>query len=154
MAGFMDMLSNRDIDKSIAETTMQCLKEMKKQTGENVELVKRINSLVEASVSKIKGIEARVNAQNIDSKVVEELKQEIQDTKRELSDEMTMLKNQLNEETNKENAKLYKSMKGMLEEYNEIQQKKIKSISRFNKVILWFLFLITILLITNIIGVI
>jgi cobalamin biosynthesis protein CbiD len=156
MAGIMDMISNRDtnLDKSIAETTMQCLREMKKQTGENVELVKRINSLVEASVTKIKGIEVKLNAQNIDQKVVEELKQEVQDIKRDFSDELTLLKNQMSEDLNKENTKLYKSVKGLLEEYNEVQQKKMKSLGRFNKLILWFLVLITVLLVTNILGII
>ncbi|WP_099467315.1 hypothetical protein [Konateibacter massiliensis] len=156
MAGLMDMISNRDssIDKSIAETTMQCLREMKKQTGENVELVKKINSLVEASVTKIKGIEVKTNEQNINDKAVEELKQEVQEMKREFSDELTLLKNQLDENMNKENGKLYKSVKAMLEEHEEKQQKQIKSIGRFNKVILWFLFLITVLLVTNIIGII
>lgn len=156
MAGIMDMISNRDtnLDKSIAETTMQCLREMKKQTGENVELVKRINSLVEASVTKIKGIEVKLNAQNIDQKVVEELKQEVQDIKRDFSDELTLLKNQMSEDLNKENTKLYKSVKGLLEEYDEAQQKKMKSLGRFNKLILWFLLLITVLLVTNILGII
>lgn len=156
MAGIMDMISNRDtnLDKSIAETTMQCLREMKKQTGENVELVKRINSLVEASVTKIKGIEVKLNAQNIDQKVVEELKQEVQDIKRDFSDELTLLKNQMSEDLNKENTKLYKSVKGLLEEYDEVQQKRMKSLGRFNKFILWFLLLITVLLVTNILGII
>lgn len=155
MAGIMDMISNRDngMDKTIAETTMQCLKEMKKQTGENVELVKRINSLVEASVTKIKGIEVATNAQN-NNEVVEELKQEIKELKREFSDELTLVKNQMEEGVNKENAKLYKTIKSMLGEYDENQQRKMKSISRFNKIIVWFLFLITVLLVTNILGII
>lgn len=155
MAGLMDMISNRDanLDKSIAETTMQCLKEMKKQTSENVELVKKINSLVEASVTKIKGIEAKANAQNIDQEL-EELKKEVQNVRQEFLDELVLLKNQLTEDSSKDTAKLYKSLKGLLEDYDEKQQKKIRSISRFNKLILWFLCLITVLLVTNIIGII
>lgn len=156
MAGLMDMISNRDtnLDKSIAETTMQCLREMKKQTSENVELVKRINSLVEASIIKIKGIEVKANAQNIDQKAMEDLKQELKDIRQEFSDELTLLKNQMAEESSKENAKLYKSIKGLLEEYHENQEKKMRAISRINKLIVWFLLLITALLITNILGVI
>lgn len=156
MAGLMDMISNRDtnLDKSIAETTMQCLREMKKQTSENVELVKRINSLVEASITKIKGIEVKANEQNIDQKVMEELKKELNDIRQEFFDELTLLKGQMAEESSKENAKLYKSIKGLLEEYNENQEKKIRALSRINKLIVWFLVLITALLITNILGVI
>ncbi|PXV91803.1 hypothetical protein C8E03_103374 [Lachnotalea glycerini] len=156
MAGLMDMISNRDtsVDKSIAETTMQCLKEMKKQTGENVELVKKINTLVEASIMKIKSLEAKMAASQADSVAIEELRQEMKNIKSEFSDELTMIKNQLNEDINKENAKLYKNIKGILEEYDDKQQKKIKSIGRINKAILWFLFLITVLLITNILGII
>ena len=152
----MDMISNRDtsVDKSIAETTMQCLKEMKKQTGENVELVKKINTLVEASIMKIKSLEAKMAASQADSVAIEELRQEMKNIKSEFSDELTMIKNQLNEDINKENAKLYKNIKCILEEYDDKQQKKIKSIGRINKAILWFLFLITVLLITNILGII
>lgn len=156
MAGIMDMISNRDtnLDKTIAETTMQCLREMKKQTSENVELVKRINSLVEASITKIKGIEVKANAQNIDEKAIEDLKQELKDIRQDFSDELIILKNQMTEESNKENAKLYKSIKGLLEEYAENQEKKMRAIGRINKLIVWFLVLITALLITNILGVI
>ena len=156
MAGIMDMISNRDtnLDKTIAETTMQCLREMKKQTSENVELVKRINSLVEASITKIKGIEVKANAQNIDEKAIEDLKQELKDIRQDFSDELIILKNQMTEESNKENAKLYKSIKGLLEEYAENQEKKMRAICRINKLIVWFLVLITALLITNILGVI
>lgn len=156
MAGLMDMISNRDtsMDKSIAETTMQCLKEMKKQSGENVELVKKINALVEASITKIKALEAKMAVSQADSEAIEGLKQEINHVKSEFSDELTIIKNQLNEDINKENAKLYKNIKGILEEYDDKQQKKIRSLGRMNKAILWFLFLITVLLITNIIGII
>lgn len=156
MAGLMDMISNRDtnLDKSIAETTMQCLREMKKQTSENVELVKRINSLVEASITKIKGIEVKANEQNIDQKEMEELKKELKDIRQEFFDELTLLKNQLAEESSKENAKLYKSIKGLLEEYDENQERKMRALGRINKLIVWFLVLITALLITNILGVI
>ena len=156
MAGIMDMISNRDtnLDKTIAETTMQCLREMKKQTSENVELVKRINSLVEASITKIKGIEVKANAQNIDEKAIEDLKQELKDIRQDFSDELIIIKNQMTEESNKENAKLYKSIKGLLEEYAENQEKKMRAIGRINKLIVWFLVLITALLITNILGVI
>gem|GEM_PF-6895637 len=156
MAGLMDMISNRDtnLDKSIAETTMQCLREMKKQTSENVELVKKINYLVEASITKIKGIEVKANAQNIDQKAMEDLKQELKDIRQEFSDELTLLKNQMAEESNKESVKLYKSIKGLLEEYDENQEKKMRAMGRINKLIVWFLVLITALLITNILGVI
>ncbi len=156
MAGLMDMISNRDtnLDKSIAETTMQCLREMRKQTSENVELVKRINSLVEASITKIKGIEVKANEQNIDQKEMEELKKELKDIRQEFFDELTLLKNQLAEESSKENAKLYKSIKGLLEEYDENQERKMRALGRINKLIVWFLVLITALLITNILGVI
>ncbi|OYO96698.1 hypothetical protein CG709_12075, partial [Lachnotalea glycerini] len=113
MAGLMDMISNRDtsVDKSIAETTMQCLKEMKKQTGENVELVKKINTLVEASIMKIKSLEAKMAASQADSVAIEELRQEMKNIKSEFSDELTMIKNQLNEDINKENAKIKKKKK-------------------------------------------
>jgi hypothetical protein len=156
MAGLMDMISNRDtsLDKSIAETTMQCLKEMRKQTGENVELVKRINSLVEASVIKVKGIEVKSAATKIDNEAIKALKEEVIGIKNEFSDELTMIKNQMDEDIVKENTKLYKNLKNMLEEYDEKQQKKMKSLGRYLKGILWFLCLITILLITNILGII
>ncbi len=156
MAGLMDMISNRDtsLDKSIAETTMQCLKEMRKQTGENVELVKNINALVEASIIKVKGIEAKVNTNKIDQEVIEELKLEIIEIKSQFSDELTMIKNQMNEELTRENTKLYKGVKSMLEDYAEKQEKKMKSLGRYLKGILWFLFLITILIITNVLGII
>ncbi|MFA9376845.1 MAG: hypothetical protein ACERKZ_08830 [Lachnotalea sp.] len=156
MAGLMDMISNRDtsLDKTIAETTMQCLKEMRKQTGENVELVKKINSLVEASITKVKGIEIKNNATQIDGKVLMELKEELSTIKSEFSDELTILKNQMDEELHSENSKLYKNIKSLMEEYDEKQQKKLKYLGRYIKLILWFVFLITILLITNILGII
>lgn len=155
MAGLMDMISNRDssMDKSIAETTMQCLKEMKKQTGENVEMVKKINSLVESSIHKIKGIEVNLNEQT-NQKEIEDLKQELHQIKEQFSDELTLFKNQMREEVNLENAKLYKSIKGLLEDYDENQQKKLRSIGRVNKLIVWFLTLITVLIIVNILGII
>lgn len=156
MAGLMDMISNRDtsLDKSIAETTMQCLKEMRKQTGENVELVKKINTLVEASIMKVKGIEAKNNANKIDSEALEEFKKEIAEIKSQFSDELTMIKNQMDEEIVRENTKLYKGMKSMLEEYEEKQEKKMKSIGRYLKGILWFVFLIAALIITKLLGII
>ena len=156
MAGLMDMISNRDssLDKSIAETTMQCLKEMRKQTGENVELVQKINSLVEASITKVKGIEAKANANKLDNEVIEELKKEIIEIKSQFSDELTMIKNQMNEEIIRENNKLCKNVRNMLEEYDENQEKSMKSLRRYLKGIIWFLFLITALLITNILGII
>lgn len=156
MAGLMDMISNRDtsLDKSIAETTMQCLKEMRKQTGENVELVKKINTLVEASVTKIRGIEAKINANKIDQEAIEVLKKEIVEIKSQFSDELTMIKNQMNEEMIRENTKLYKGVKSMLEEHDEKQEKKMKTLGRYLKGILWFLCLITILIITNVLGII
>jgi hypothetical protein len=156
MAGLMDMISNRDssLDKSIAETTMQCLKEMRKQTGENVELVQKINALVEASITKVKGIEAKANANKLDKEVIEELKKEIIEIKSQFSDELTMIKNQMNEEIIRENNKLCKNVRNMLEEYDENQEKSMKSLRRYLKGIIWFLFLITALLITNILGII
>lgn len=156
MAGLMDMISNRDssLDKSIAETTMLCLKEMRKQTGENVELVQKINTLVEASITKVKGIEAKVNANKLDSEVIEELKKEIIEIKSQFSDELTMIKNQMDEEIIRENNKLYKNVRNILEEYDEKQEKSMKSLRRYLKGIIWFLFLITALLITNILGII
>jgi hypothetical protein len=156
MAGLMDMISNRDssMDKSIAETTNQCLKEMKKQSGENVELVRKINMLVEASINKIKSLEAKMAASEADQQAMEELKQEMQNIKSELADELTIIKNQMEEDINRENAKLYKNVKGLLEEQDEKQQTKIRSLGKFNKIILWFLVLITVLLITNILGII
>lgn len=156
MASIMDMISNRDssLDKSIAETTMQCLKEMRKQTGENVELVQKINSLVEASITKVKGIEAKANEKKLDNQVIEELKKEVIEIKSQFSDELTMIKNQMNEEMIRENNKMYKNVKNILEEYDERHEMSMKSLSRYFKGIIWFLFLITVLLITNILGII
>lgn len=157
MAGLMDMISNRDssMDKSIAETTMQCLREMKKQTGENVELVKQINILVEASITKIKGIEAKASKEENNTKeVTEAVRQETEKLKAEIADCFTGFKAQLDEEQEKELGKFYKSLKNLLEEQEERQEHRIKHLNGYLKGILWFLCLIAVLLIASIIGII
>ncbi len=161
MAGIMDMIGNRDqsVDKSIAETTMMCLKEMKKQSTENVELVKSINSLVEAGINKIKKMEFP-NAGGADSKaqeITEAVEKKIDMAKEEVLDEVTSkmdtLTQQLDEKIEKENNKCYKNIESILEEFIEQQEKVNKSHSRWLKVITWFLVLIAALLIANIVGV-
>lgn len=156
MAGLMDRINNKDtsLDKTIAETTMQCLREMRKQSGENVELVKNINDLVEASITKIKKIEARLPDAEQTEKDKQEFMQELENVKSEFSDQLTMFKNEMDEQLSKENSKLYKSIKIVMDENSEEQYRAIKSLKIYMKGIIWFVCLIAILLIANIIGII
>lgn len=173
MAGLMDMINNtRDMstDKSMAETTMQCLKEMKRQSTENVELVKSINSLVEAGITKIKGIEVgKSNSGNFNEyELKNELKSELEEIKVIAKEQNDLLKSELKNEfvnklgdfseqleakIEKENNKCYKNVESILEEYIQQQERVNKSHTRWLKVITWFLVLIAALLTANIVGV-
>lgn len=158
MAGLMDIIGRENsTEKGIAETTMLCLKEMKKQSTENVEMVKRINSLVESSIKKIREFEAvleenQANEQNPEA--AEEYLEKIEQLKVEFQEKMDILKYEVEDFVHKENVKCYKNIKGILDEKEETQQKELKSIKRVMKVFIWFLFLITVLFIVEIIGVI
>lgn len=159
MAGIMDMIGSREqsTDKVIAEATVQCLKEMKKQSTENVELVKSINSLVEAGITKIKGMEADNGNTALNEETVSLINQKFDELKTEITDEintqMQQMTQQLNEKIEKENNKCYKNMESILDEHIEQQEKANKSNSRWLKLIVWFLFLTNALIIANILGV-
>lgn len=145
------IVRNTTFEKSMVEAVNQCSQEIRQLSSRIYELEKdnlqKENDQFQNIKKQVQPIEEQLK------QISEKLKEEKEEPDSlELSDRLKEMEEGLSSHVHKEAVKTYRNVQILLEDYGN--NKTAKSLKRYLRVILWFLILITALLISNILGVI